>query len=85
MKAGLLTLATVMATGMASGAWAQDELLDDFADPSAWTVSASDDVKAALRPVSGPHGSALSTRPALSRAVSAGSLLIDYPARFEFA
>ena len=28
-------------------------LLDDFADPAAWTLSATDDVKAALRPAAG--------------------------------
>ena len=44
---------------LASSAWAQDELLDDFAEPAAWTLSASDDVKAALRSAPGPHGSAL--------------------------
>jgi hypothetical protein len=59
MRALLPTLATVMAMAMASGAQAQDQLLDDFADPAAWTLSASDDVKAALRPAAGPNGSAL--------------------------
>ena len=84
----LLALATVMATVMASGARAQDQLLDDFADPAAWTLSASDDVKAALRPIRGPHGSALCIDFDFGKVtgyVSARrSLPIDYPARFEF-
>ncbi len=74
---------------LASNAWALDEVLDDFADPAAWTVSASDDVKAALRPASGPHGSALCIDfdfGTVTGYVSARrSLPIDYPARFEFA
>jgi len=73
---------------LASSAWAQDEVLDDFAQPAAWTLSASDDVKAALRPASGPHGSALCIDFDFGKVtgyVSARrSLPIDYPARFEF-
>ena len=72
---------------VASNAWAQDELLDDFGDPAAWTVSASDDVKAALRPAPGPHGSALCIDfdfGTVTGYVSARrSLPIEYPARFE--
>jgi hypothetical protein len=34
-------------------AHAQDRVLDDFERPAAWTVSATDDVKAALRAVDG--------------------------------
>jgi hypothetical protein len=74
---------------LASNVWALDEVLDDFADPAAWTLSASDDVKAALRPASGPHGSALCIDfdfGTVTGYVSARrSLPIDYPARFEFA
>ena len=73
---------------MASDARAQDQLLDDFADPAAWTLSASDDVKAALRPAPGPHGSALCIDFDFGKVtgyVSARrSLPIDFPARFEF-
>jgi hypothetical protein len=86
MKALLLALALMLASGAAR---AEDELLDDFADPAAWTLSASDDVKAALRPASGPHGSALCIDFDFGKVtgyVSARrSLSIDYPARFEFA
>ena len=63
-------------------------MLDDFADPAAWTLSASDDVKAALRPAAGPHGSALCIDFDFGKVtgyVSARrSLPIDFPARFEF-
>ena len=73
---------------LAPSAWAQDELLDDFVEPAAWTLSASDDVKAALRPDRGPHGSALCIDFDFGKVtgyVSARrSLPIDYPARFEF-
>ena len=34
-------------------------MLDDFETPSAWTLVASDDVKATLRPVDGERGRAL--------------------------
>jgi hypothetical protein len=88
MKAGLRALATVMATVMACGAWGQDQVLDDFAEPAAWTVSASDDVKAALRPAPGPTGSALCIDFDFGKVtgyVSARrSLPIDFPARFAF-
>jgi len=74
---------------LASSAWAQDELLDDFADSGAWTVAATDDVKATLRPATGPHGSALCIDfdfGTVTGYVSARrSLPIDYPARFEFS
>ena len=77
-----------MALAIAPGARAQDQLLDDFADPAAWTLSATDDVKAALRPIAGPHGSALCIDFDFGQVtgyVSARrSLPIDYPARFEF-
>jgi len=84
MKALLPALLLALATS----AGAQDELLDDFAEPAAWTLSASDDVKAALRPAPGPHGSALCIDFDFGQVtgyVSARrSLPIDFPARFEF-
>src|SRR6185369_7565987 len=89
MKAGLLALATMMATTMASQARAQDELLDDFADPAAWTLAVTDDVKAALRPAAGPHGSALCIDFDFGKVTGYVSarrpLPIEFPARFEFA
>ena len=89
MKAGLLALTMVMATGVASQARAQDELLDSFADPAAWTLATSDDVKAALRPAAGPHGSALCIDFDFGNVTGYVSarrpLPIEFPARFEFA
>jgi len=88
MKALLPVLAMVMAIAFAPDARAQDELLDDFADPAVWTVSASDDVKAQLRPARGPQGSALCVDfdfgNVTGYVVARRSLPIDYPARFEF-
>lgn len=88
MKALLFALANVMTTAMASNAGAEDRLLDDFADPSVWTVSASDDVKAHLRPTRGPHGSALCVDFDFGKVTgyvtAQRSLPIEYPSRFEF-
>jgi len=74
---------------LASHAGAQDVLLDDFAEPGAWTVSASDDVEAALRPATGPNGSALCIDFDFGKVTGYVSahrkLAIDYPARYEFA
>ena len=88
MKALLLALATLMATATATDARARDVLLDDFADPSVWTISASDDVKAALRPTRGPQGSALCIDFDFGKVTgyvtARRALPIDYPSRFEF-
>jgi hypothetical protein len=43
----------------AANAQGQERVLDDFSDLAPWTVSATDDVKAALRSIDGPHGKAL--------------------------
>lgn len=67
----------------------QEQVLDTFDDPGAWHLSATDDVKASLRPARGPHGASLcidydfgsvTGYVALKR-----SLPLDYPARYEFA
>ena len=89
MKALLPALATVMATAMASGARAQDQLLDDFADPAAWTLSATRRRQGGASPGRRrPHGSALCIDFDFGKVtgyVSARrSLPIDFPARFEF-
>ena len=62
-----------------------DRLLDDFDDASAWTLAASDDVKATLRSADGEQGrrcASISTS-AASRATSAArrALPIEFPAR----
>ena len=85
MKALLAALTLTLG----SNAWAQDEMLDDFADPAAWTLSATDDVQAALRHAEGPNGSALCIDFDFGKVtgyVSARrALAVEYPGRFEFA
>jgi hypothetical protein len=84
MKAALLALALA-----ASSASADEVLLDDFSDPGVWTLTASDDVQASLRPAEGPHGAALCIDFDFGKVtgyVSARrTLAIDYPARYEFS
>jgi len=67
---------------------AQDRVLDDFEDLTAWKVSATDDVKAALRAADGLHGKALCIDFDFGNVtgyISAQRALpIDYPARYEF-
>jgi hypothetical protein len=69
-------------------AHAQDRVLDDFENLAAWKVSATDDVKAALRAADGPHGKALCVDfdfGSVTGFISAQRALpIDYPARYEF-
>ena len=83
----LLRLALLAA--FATSAAAQERVLDDFANPAAWTVSATDDVKAALRTVDGPHGKALCIDFDFGHVtgyVSAQRALpVEFPARYELA
>ncbi|HEY9237559.1 MAG TPA: hypothetical protein VIP10_01860, partial [Burkholderiaceae bacterium] len=76
------------AAGLAAQAQAQDRVLDDFENPAAWTVAATDDVKAALRSVDGPHGKALCIDfdfGSVTGYISAQRALpIEFPARYEF-
>ncbi|HWH81534.1 MAG TPA: discoidin domain-containing protein, partial [Burkholderiaceae bacterium] len=70
-------------------AQAQERVLDDFANPAAWKVSATDDVKATLRSSDGPHGKALCLDYDFGRVTgyvtAQRALPIEYPARYEFA
>ena len=52
-------LALVLSATTPAPAAVQDRMLDDFADASAWTLIASDDVQASLRPIDGERGKAL--------------------------
>lgn len=74
---------------LAGAVQAQDRVLDDFENLAAWKVSATDDVKAALHPVDGPHGRALCIDYDFGQVTGYVSakrdLAIDYPARYEFA
>jgi hypothetical protein len=67
----------------------QDRLLDDFDNPSAWSIAASDDVRATLRSVDGEQGRALCIDFDFGRVtgyVAARRVLpIEFPARYEFA
>jgi hypothetical protein len=63
-------------------------LLDDFTDLAPWSVVASDDVKAAIRPASGPRGAALCLDFDFGKvsgyAVARRALRLEYPGNFEF-
>ncbi len=65
-----------------------ETVLDDFADLRAWSVSSTDDVKAAIRPATGPHGGALCIDFDFGRVsgyvVARRPIAIEYPANFEF-
>ena len=67
---------------------AQERVLDDFASLAPWAISATDDVKAALRSVDGPHGKALCIDFDFGHVtgyVSARRALpLDYPQRYAF-
>jgi hypothetical protein len=73
----------------AASAVGQERVLDDFSDLSNWKISATDDVKATLRSVDGPHGKAMCIDFDFGHVtgyVSASRKLpIDYPARYEFS
>ena len=70
-------------------AQAQERVLDDFTDLAPWTVSATDDVKAALRSVDGPHGKALCVDfdfgHVTGYVTAQRALPIAFPARYAFA
>ena len=78
----------LLATAFATAAHAQDRVLDDFENPAAWTISATDDVKVTLRSADGPQGKALCIDydfGSVTGYVAAKRLLpITYPARHEF-
>ena len=84
MRAWLIALVL----GLPVSVHAQDRVLDDFDDLAAWKVSATDDVKAALRAADGPHGKALCVDFDFGNVTGYISvqraLPIAYPARYEF-
>ena len=90
MRAVAAALALLLCTAVPTPAQAQQEtILDDFEAASAWTLVASDDVKAALRPVDGAHGRALCIDFDFGRVTgyvaARRALPIDFPARYELA
>ncbi len=86
MKALLAALALAVATAAVQ---AQEQVLDDFENPAAWTISATDDVKATLRSAEGASGKALCIDfdfgQVTGYVAARRALPLDYPARFEFA
>jgi hypothetical protein len=88
-------LAAALAVALSAAAPAQaeaplrDMILDDFETPSPWTLIASDDVQATLRPVDGDHGRALCIDFDFGRVTgyvaARRTLPIEFPARYELA
>jgi len=83
----LLALVLLGAT-LCTPAGAQVRAFDDFENPGAWKLSATDDVKASLRQADGVQGKALCLDfdfGSVTGYISVGrELPIEYPARFEF-
>ncbi|HKX41553.1 MAG TPA: hypothetical protein VJO99_10375, partial [Burkholderiaceae bacterium] len=75
--------------GMAHAQPAQERVLDDFEDLAAWSVAATDDVKAGLRRTSGPAGSAACLDFDFGRVTGyvamRRKLPIEFPARYDIA
>ena len=78
----------LLATAFATAARAQDHLLDDFENPAAWTISATDDAKATPRATDGQQGKALCIDydfgSVTGYVAAKRPLPITYPARYEF-
>ncbi|HEY2558742.1 MAG TPA: discoidin domain-containing protein [Caldimonas sp.] len=87
--AAVLVLVLSATTPAMATAQARDTILDDFENPSAWILVASDDVKANLRPADGEQGKALCIDFDFGRVtgyVAARRMLpIEFPARYELA
>ena len=87
--AAALLAAFIASLAMAPPASAQERVLDDFSDLSAWKIAATDDVKAALRGIDGPHGKAMCIDfdfgSVTGYVAASRPLPIDYPARYEFS
>ena len=85
----LALLALALALAFVASVHAQDRVLDDFANLGDWTISATDDVKVALRSADGPHGKALCIDFDFGHTTGYVSarreLPLDYPQRYEFA
>ncbi|HEX4233608.1 MAG TPA: discoidin domain-containing protein [Caldimonas sp.] len=83
----LLALSATMPT--LATAQVRDTTLDDFENASAWTLVASDDVQAALRPADGEQGNALCVDFDFGRVTgyvaARRTLPIEFPARYELA
>ena len=84
-----VAIAVVCVSAASAQAQAPDRVLDDFADLARWSITATDDVQAALRSAEGLHGKALCIDFDFGHTtgyVSAKRALpLDYPARYEFS
>ena len=82
-------LLALLFAALATSAHAQERVLDDFENLAAWSITATDDVKAALRTAEGTQGRALCIDFDFGRVTgyvaARRELPIEYPARFEFA
>lgn len=85
--AALAFLAALVCGGAAQAQVVQERVLDDFDDLSAWSVAATDDVKAALRASSGPNGNAACLDFDFGRVTGYVALRrklpIEFPARYD--
>jgi hypothetical protein len=88
VRAALVAVLLGAAPALAT-AQARERVLDDFQDPSAWTVAASDDVQASLRTAEGERGKAMCIDFDFGRVTgyvaARRELPIDFPARYELA
>jgi hypothetical protein len=87
MRAALLLLAALV-SGASLAAAPGETLLDDFEDLAAWSVVASDEVKASIRQAPGTSGNALCLDfdfgKASGYAVARRPIHLEYPGNFEF-
>lgn len=83
----VMIVSALLFGGAAQAQVAQERLLDDFDDLSAWSVTATDDVKAALRPMPGPNGNAACLDFDFGRVTGYVALRrklpIEFPARYD--
>ena len=87
VAAALAIVATLWFGAGARAQVTQERVLDDFDDLSAWSVTATDDVKAALRSSSGPNGKAACLDFDFGRVTGYVALRrklpIEFPARYD--
>ncbi len=87
MRVAILLLA-FLSPGVPLAAAPAEALLDDFEDLAAWSVVASDEVKASIRPAPGARGAALCLDFDFGKvsgyAVARRALRLEYPGNFEF-
>ena len=82
-------IVSALFVGAVAHAQVRERALDDFDNLSAWSVSATDDVKAALRSASGPNGNAACLDFDFGRVTGyvamRRKLAIEFPARYDIA